>query len=505
MLKSVALSAGLIAGAHAFWRMECPGRLGVARLDPLVNYKSISAHAHAIHGSSAFSDSSSTDELLNGQCTSCRVKEDKSGYWHPAAFFEDATTGQIEAVPQVGGMLSYYLLFGDKVTAFPKGFSMIAGNNTRRTYTVGDPSQPDPPKSLWASLGQTSQSDLEQRAVGFNCLNYAKPPEGTLYRHMLPDKAFIDENCADGLRFELMFPSCWNGKDLDSKNHKDHVAFPDLVITGNCPETHPVRVPSLLYEVIWDTAAFNNRSGRFVLSNGDVTDNIGPFTFGSVLTWSGFGYHGDFVTGWEPEFLQQAINTCTNPSGRIEDCPLFTVVDHDEAVSCKWENNTMSPVLAKENVLGPMPMLPGGMSVGGMPVNHGAGNMPVPSAPATVAPPPALPYRPGEKPANMASLLPGQAFKEVKPSSATPTTTQPSTQPADAVSSTTVPPPAAAPGDCGIQYVTNGNMVTEIICVEKVVTEFKDCGCQATSAPAVQHQHRRYAVHHVHGHHGKVL
>lgn len=53
MLKSfVAVSAGLIGGAHAFWRMECPGRVGVARIDPIVNPGEISMHAHSIHGSS---------------------------------------------------------------------------------------------------------------------------------------------------------------------------------------------------------------------------------------------------------------------------------------------------------------------------------------------------------------------------------------------------------------------------------------------------------------------
>jgi len=52
MLKTVALSAGLIAGAHAFWRMECPGRVGLARLDPIVNPHTESPHVHAIHGSS---------------------------------------------------------------------------------------------------------------------------------------------------------------------------------------------------------------------------------------------------------------------------------------------------------------------------------------------------------------------------------------------------------------------------------------------------------------------
>lgn len=148
---------------------------------------------------------------------------------------------------------------------------MISGDTSRRSYTAGDPSQPDPDKSMWASMGQTEQSILEQRAIGFNCLNYDKAPEGTLYRHYLPDKAYLDKNCKDGVRIELMFPSCWNGKDTDSANHKDHVAFPDLVMTGTCPEGFETRLPSLMYEVIWDTNAYKNRNGRFVMANGDPT------------------------------------------------------------------------------------------------------------------------------------------------------------------------------------------------------------------------------------------
>lgn len=148
---------------------------------------------------------------------------------------------------------------------------MVSGDNYRRSYTVGDPNQPDPPKSNWASLGQTGQKDLQQRAIGFNCLNYGKDPEATLYRHFLPDKQYLDAHCQDGLRLEVMFPSCWDGKNTDSDNHKDHVAFPDLVITGQCPESHPVNLPGILFETIWDTHAFEGRNGMFVMANGDPT------------------------------------------------------------------------------------------------------------------------------------------------------------------------------------------------------------------------------------------
>lgn len=48
-----AIAAMVLAGsADAFWRMECRGRSGLARLDPLVNPGVASAHAHTIFGSS---------------------------------------------------------------------------------------------------------------------------------------------------------------------------------------------------------------------------------------------------------------------------------------------------------------------------------------------------------------------------------------------------------------------------------------------------------------------
>lgn len=146
---------------------------------------------------------------------------------------------------------------------------MVAGNNAQRNFTLP---VPDPPKSLWGEMGQDTQTDRQAKALGFNCLNYqnASATEGSLYRHFLPDKAFIDANCPDGIRFELMFPSCWDGKQANTSDNS-HVAYPDLVMTGDCPDDHPVRLPSLFFETIWDMAAFGDVDGDFIISNGDPT------------------------------------------------------------------------------------------------------------------------------------------------------------------------------------------------------------------------------------------
>jgi hypothetical protein len=53
----------------------------------------------------------------------------------------------------------------------------------------------------------------------------------------------------------LTLSSCWDGKNLDTPNHKDHVAHPVdgpatfAVVNGKCPASHPVKIPQVHYEV----------------------------------------------------------------------------------------------------------------------------------------------------------------------------------------------------------------------------------------------------------------
>lgn len=63
-----------------------------------------------------------------------------------------------------------------------------------------------------------------------------------------------------------------------------------------------------------------NDSGRFVLSNGDPT---------------GYGLYGDFMNGWDSGVLSRAMDTCTDGSGVIENCPMF----NDENRVCTTDEN----------------------------------------------------------------------------------------------------------------------------------------------------------------------
>lgn len=86
-------------------------------------------------------------------------------------------------------------------------------------------------------------------------------------------------DCPNGLRSMVVFPSCWNGKDLDSPTHNTHVSYP---LTGGengaCPTGFPVRIPTLRFETTYATHQYSNswelamnKTQPFVLSNGDGT------------------------------------------------------------------------------------------------------------------------------------------------------------------------------------------------------------------------------------------
>ncbi|KAL8812039.1 MAG: hypothetical protein Q9200_001338 [Gallowayella weberi] len=231
------------------------------------------------------------------------------------------------------------------IQAFPNGFQMIAGTNTRRNTTL---SGPDPSDFTGPFTGE-SNDEREQRAIGFNCMNYGHngspaKNEPTLYRHSMPEKSWIDANCPDGIRLELQFPSCWNGEMDGGEKHKSHVAYPNWINGGDCPAGFDTRLPSLMFETIVATDQFIGKSGKFVLGNGDPT---------------GYGYHGDFISAWDEGVLERAVSQCTDMSGEMKACGVFEFTE--DSASCTLE--AMPDELKNENTEGPMSSLPGGCEI----------------------------------------------------------------------------------------------------------------------------------------------
>lgn len=71
----------------------------------------------------------------------------------------------------------------------------------------------------------------------------------------------------------MFFPSCWDGVNLDSADHKSHMAYPiQNYNSGDCPASHPVHLVSLFYEMLVSVDQFPyTGAGTWVLANGDTT------------------------------------------------------------------------------------------------------------------------------------------------------------------------------------------------------------------------------------------
>ncbi|KAJ4464757.1 hypothetical protein C8J55DRAFT_544786 [Lentinula edodes] len=301
----------------AYWLMAPNNILTTQRLDPIVTPGEVSAHVHSVLGGSGFGLSVNTSILQESECTSIPIQEDKSNYWFPQLYFQK-NDGSFASVS--GNAVIDYL-FSDSAnvtTPFPNNFRMLSGDTTLRTLNA---------------------SSFAQQAVTFLCLQFS----GTSSRY---NELPVGVSCPAGIRSQINFPSCWDGKNIDSEDHKSHVAFlstgPD---NGTCDDPrYPVTLPRIFMEVYWISQDFEDQrdqaltpSQPFVFANGDPT---------------GYGYHADFVNGWEDGVLQKAISGCNcNPYGDPSCCVDAGIFTFNQTRQCFISNTVDEPVLGNLSTL----------------------------------------------------------------------------------------------------------------------------------------------------------
>ena len=186
------------------------------------------------------------DQAALSTCTTCTYSEDFSNYWTASLYFKSPDNGTFQRVPQManagiqqdGGMTVYYMLYSaknNKVTAFSPGFRMLAGDPTLRNRT-----------DSFANICHRCLAASDRLMGGDGA-----PCDANDF------KSFPPKMCAGGIRATVIFPSCWDGKNLDSPDHQSHVAYSEggwggATGGGSCPSTHPVKLPQVMYELMWN-------------------------------------------------------------------------------------------------------------------------------------------------------------------------------------------------------------------------------------------------------------
>ncbi len=215
------------------------------------------SHMHDFFGNRSTGATSNRATLLAAP-TLCRRTLDTAAYWTPSLLVD----GQLVAP---SGVNAYYRTGGKdpaSIEAFPAGLKIIAGD-AKATAAQ------DRRIVAWGCRGPSAAMSAEPPM----CV--AGDPTGLL-------------------KLRIRFPDCWNGRDLDSADHKSHMAY-SVKLRGQayrtCPASHPAPVPSLALNVRYPVAG----GAGVALASGGV--------------YSG---HADFFNAWDQAELERLVERCLN-------------------------------------------------------------------------------------------------------------------------------------------------------------------------------------------------
>jgi hypothetical protein len=207
------------------------------------------SHDHTFFGT-VTTDADSTPQNLTGDATTCSRSEDTAAYWAPTLYVNGQPVAPEDA------KIYYRRRTLQRVRAFPAGLEMVAGDSSSTK-----------PQSL--------------RITYWDC--------GENQHGRFPPTSSIP-TCTGGknLSLHVRFPDCWNGRDLDSVDHKSHVAYSTA---GRCPESQPVAVPSI--ELI-------------------VRYPIAPGADAELASGGQSSGHADFINAWQEDGLRRLVDDCLN-------------------------------------------------------------------------------------------------------------------------------------------------------------------------------------------------
>ncbi|SFN19340.1 MULTISPECIES: DUF1996 domain-containing protein [Actinomadura] len=234
--------------------------------------------AHHIHDYVGNLDTNafSTDETFAAAGTTC-TNGDKSAYFWPVIRLRDGQDDsdraeQSTADGNIGSIvtpssvkLQYFGNARSKVVAMPRFIRVATGDAKAVTNGLANA------HASWTCTG------FENRAFTDK---YPLCPEGSQVLRV------------------LNFPSCWDGQNTDSANHRDHIKFTDPR-TGACPQGTKA-VPQLRMTLAYDVPA---EPLKFALDSFPESGHD-PVTD-----------HGDLINVMDEALMQKAVNAINRGAG----------------------------------------------------------------------------------------------------------------------------------------------------------------------------------------------
>lgn len=223
------------------------------------------SHLHNFFGNGSMTASSTAETMALGGSTCRGGTANQSSYWAPAV---------LDGITWVRPLsLIVYYKNGFRLPAethfepIPRGLKIVAGDPTAKTA--------DQARGLWTCIDSTGTG---------------------------PHSATIPP-CAAGntLWASVEFPQCWDGRNLDSPDHRSHMSGPVQLQrapwTWSCPSTHPVALPVVTLNV------------QYPIRAGDDTAR---WKLASDTGVPGVSLHADYFALWKDEIAKAWVTGCNN-------------------------------------------------------------------------------------------------------------------------------------------------------------------------------------------------
>ncbi|NVD45760.1 DUF1996 domain-containing protein [Qipengyuania atrilutea] len=239
------------------------------------------AHLHTFFGNTLTNANSTYESLRTTGESTCRNELNRSAYWIPA---------MLNGVGQV--------VMPSHITIYYKRAPQTDEACTTKNKCIAIP------RGLRYVFGRTMDG-LEGYKGHFKCRG------GGAKYDTIPEVA---ENCELGGQIGAVLdaPQCWNGTELDSANHRTHMAYRKRDrMTGEvaCPDTHPYEIPTFTLSAWYDVDESLDRTG-------DMSTDLKTWYFasdrveGKPAHVSGSTFHADWFGAWDDDVLKQWTDNC---------------------------------------------------------------------------------------------------------------------------------------------------------------------------------------------------
>ncbi|MFI9770760.1 DUF1996 domain-containing protein [Streptomyces sp. NPDC052415] len=256
---------------------------GVFNSDNVIVAPGVSNGAHHFHdyiGNQA-NDAFASDEDLAAADTSCENQGDKSSYYWPVLRLQNGTQEQDADAPG-GGIegnageivtprevtLTFQGSPTGEVTAMPRLLRIITGDAK-------------------AFVNGTANANASWSCTGFE-------------DRQLKDKYPLCPDGSDVVR-TFKFQSCWDGRNIDSANHRTHVAF--AAADGSCPAGFQA-IPQLVQRIVYDVDAPS-------LDDGGRTKPLFAVDSFPEQLHKPVTDHGDFINVFDEDLMREMVD-CIN-------------------------------------------------------------------------------------------------------------------------------------------------------------------------------------------------